>query len=212
MQQRYYDPQSGRFLSRDPIALDMNTAWNFNRYNYAANDPYRFTDPDGRRIKYGCSNAEQVTTDEGARSEIAAELITKLDDSPHLWTIRLENAREQRDPNNQSGANPNNVGIEDASPRADGSPGSGQAGEIILSRSVEAVMILMPSPSAPTAQNITTGETLVHELDHAVQAATGTLSTDRATFENHARDTENSYRVEQGIPGLRPTWESEHGQ
>ncbi|HMB58065.1 MAG TPA: RHS repeat-associated core domain-containing protein [Arenimonas sp.] len=50
MQQRYYDPQIGRFLSADPMAADTNTAWNFNRYNYAANNPYRFTDPDGRQI------------------------------------------------------------------------------------------------------------------------------------------------------------------
>jgi RHS repeat-associated protein len=42
MQQRYYDPQVGRFLSRDPINSE------FNRYSYASNNPYRFTDPDGR--------------------------------------------------------------------------------------------------------------------------------------------------------------------
>lgn len=48
MQQRYYDPQVGRFLSVDSMAVDTATAWNFNRYNYAANNPYRYTDPDGR--------------------------------------------------------------------------------------------------------------------------------------------------------------------
>jgi RHS repeat-associated protein len=50
MQQRYYDPQVGRFLSVDPMASDMNNGWNFNRYDYAADNPYRFTDPDGRKI------------------------------------------------------------------------------------------------------------------------------------------------------------------
>jgi RHS repeat-associated protein len=50
-QQRYYDPMLGRFLSVDPMASDMNTAWNFNRYNYAANNPYKFTDPDGRSVE-----------------------------------------------------------------------------------------------------------------------------------------------------------------
>src|SRR5690606_16884908 len=49
MQQRYYDPQIGQFLSPDPMAVDPATAWNFNRYNYAANNPYRNIDPDGRR-------------------------------------------------------------------------------------------------------------------------------------------------------------------
>jgi len=48
MQQRYYDPLVGRFLSVDPVATDSKNGWNFNRYNYAANNPYRFTDPDGR--------------------------------------------------------------------------------------------------------------------------------------------------------------------
>jgi RHS repeat-associated protein len=50
MQQRYYDPQVGRFLSVDPDATDKVSAWNFNRYNYAANNPYKFKDPDGRVI------------------------------------------------------------------------------------------------------------------------------------------------------------------
>jgi RHS repeat-associated protein len=51
MQQRYYDPQIGRFLSVDPVAADVNSGGNFNRYWYADNNPYRFTDPDGRAPK-----------------------------------------------------------------------------------------------------------------------------------------------------------------
>lgn len=43
--QRYYDPAIGRLLSRDPATSE------FNRYDYAANNPYRFTDPDGRKPK-----------------------------------------------------------------------------------------------------------------------------------------------------------------
>ncbi|WP_460733221.1 RHS repeat-associated core domain-containing protein [Lysobacter tyrosinilyticus] len=49
MQQRYYDPQIGRFLSIDPVAARV-TGDNFNRYSYAGNSPYTFTDPDGREI------------------------------------------------------------------------------------------------------------------------------------------------------------------
>jgi RHS repeat-associated protein len=48
MQQRYYDPGIGRFLSVDPVTADGNTGSNFNRYWYANNNPYRFTDLDGR--------------------------------------------------------------------------------------------------------------------------------------------------------------------
>lgn len=48
MQQRYYDPQIGRFLSVDPVEEDQSSGDNFNRYWYARNNPYRFADPDGR--------------------------------------------------------------------------------------------------------------------------------------------------------------------
>ncbi len=47
--QRYYDPGIGRFLSVDPVTADGNTGGSFNRYKYASNNPYRFTDPDGRQ-------------------------------------------------------------------------------------------------------------------------------------------------------------------
>ncbi|MFA6985397.1 MAG: Ig-like domain-containing protein [Arenimonas sp.] len=50
MQQRYYDPQVGRFLSVDPVSTDAEAGENFNRYWYANNNPYRFTDPDGRFV------------------------------------------------------------------------------------------------------------------------------------------------------------------
>lgn len=48
MQQRYYDPAIGRFLSVDPVAANSSTGANFNRYWYADNNPYKFVDPDGR--------------------------------------------------------------------------------------------------------------------------------------------------------------------
>ena len=47
MQQRYYDSRVGRFWSVDPVTVD-SVGGNFNRYWYANNNPYRFTDPDGR--------------------------------------------------------------------------------------------------------------------------------------------------------------------
>jgi RHS repeat-associated protein len=42
MQQRYYDPSAGRFLSVDPANSE------FNRFSYAGNNPLGFVDPDGR--------------------------------------------------------------------------------------------------------------------------------------------------------------------
>jgi uncharacterized protein RhaS with RHS repeats len=50
--QRYYDPSIGRFLSVDPVtAYDTGDMRHFNRYAYAFNNPYTFTDPDGRQSK-----------------------------------------------------------------------------------------------------------------------------------------------------------------
>lgn len=48
MQQRYYDPAIGRFLSVDPVGPLENPINHFGRYHYANNNPYRFVDPDGR--------------------------------------------------------------------------------------------------------------------------------------------------------------------
>lgn len=47
MQQRYYDPTIGRFLSIDPRAANPEDPKTYNRYAYANNNPYKYTDPDG---------------------------------------------------------------------------------------------------------------------------------------------------------------------
>ena len=50
MQQRYYDPQVGIFLSADPLtAYEGEDMLLLTRYSYANNNPYKFTDPDGRQ-------------------------------------------------------------------------------------------------------------------------------------------------------------------
>lgn len=49
MQQRYYDPMLGKMLSVDPVtAYSSGDMRHFNPYAYAFNNPYKFTDPDGR--------------------------------------------------------------------------------------------------------------------------------------------------------------------
>ena len=47
---RWYEPELGRFLSADPIQFQEDNFLSFNRYAYANNNPYKFTDPDGREV------------------------------------------------------------------------------------------------------------------------------------------------------------------
>lgn len=51
MQQRYYDPQLGIFLSADPVSALSDPVGMFNRYRYAASNPYSYVDPDGRQCQ-----------------------------------------------------------------------------------------------------------------------------------------------------------------
>lgn len=60
MQQRYYDPEIGRFLSVDPVTAYSDPVRFFNRYRYASNNPYSFTDPDGRADYYNFPNGVVV--------------------------------------------------------------------------------------------------------------------------------------------------------
>jgi len=62
MQQRYYDPMIGRFLSVDPVTA-TSVGGNFNRYWYGNDNPYRFKDLDGRQ---SCLNSY---CDTGAKSD-----------------------------------------------------------------------------------------------------------------------------------------------
>jgi len=74
MQQRYYDPVAGRFLSIDPVVTDLSSASSFNRYVYTANNPYRYIDPDGRAFcgAYQCKVYGEDTSRAAQRSQDTA--------------------------------------------------------------------------------------------------------------------------------------------
>jgi len=67
MQQRYYDPTIGRFLSIDPLGASSNDVRTINRYSYAVNNPYRYTDPNGMHA------ADGIQTQEGTAYDRAIE-------------------------------------------------------------------------------------------------------------------------------------------
>ncbi|MDY0102375.1 MAG: RHS repeat-associated core domain-containing protein, partial [Lentimicrobium sp.] len=47
MNGRMYDPQTARFLSRDPIIADPGNPAGYNPYAYVLNNPLKYTDPSG---------------------------------------------------------------------------------------------------------------------------------------------------------------------
>jgi len=74
MQQRYYDPLLGIFLSVDPVTAYSNPIGMFHRYRYAANNPYKFTDPDGRCYTSTGKCMTQAEFDEAWKGEGARVL------------------------------------------------------------------------------------------------------------------------------------------
>ncbi|WP_170113336.1 RHS repeat domain-containing protein [Ahniella affigens] len=50
MRARYFDPDTGRFLSKDLSVPSSFDAEDFNQYCYARNNPYKYVDPDGKFI------------------------------------------------------------------------------------------------------------------------------------------------------------------
>jgi RHS repeat-associated protein len=44
---RYYDPETGRFITRDPLRGDIISPQSLNRYTYCQNNPLKYTDPWG---------------------------------------------------------------------------------------------------------------------------------------------------------------------
>ena len=93
--QRYYDPAIGRFLSVDPVTAYSNPVGAFNRYWYANNNPYKFTDPDGRESAcfstgYGCG-LRPTTAEDKAKIGVAMTGLTAMVTAPFaaLGAVRV---------------------------------------------------------------------------------------------------------------------------
>ena len=68
MQQRYFDPIAGVFLSVDPVGV-RSVGDNFHRYWYANSNPYRYVDPDGRQSHAWAAAHGDVVADRSATTE-----------------------------------------------------------------------------------------------------------------------------------------------
>lgn len=51
---RYYDPETGRFISRDPVKGSVNMPQTQNPYAYSLNNPINFSDPSGLTVNGIC--------------------------------------------------------------------------------------------------------------------------------------------------------------
>jgi RHS repeat-associated protein len=58
---RYYDPNVGRFLSRDTWAYNYSNPIELNRYGYVANNPVNWIDPSGYMAEYTTTNSTSGT-------------------------------------------------------------------------------------------------------------------------------------------------------
>jgi RHS repeat-associated protein len=94
MQQRYYDPQVGRFISVDPVTAYATPGQNFNRYSYANNNPFGYTDPDGRDEcpqKENCIRSDNPQGTTGPTAEISAGDAAAVVENQAKFATRVKN-------------------------------------------------------------------------------------------------------------------------
>lgn len=99
MQQRYYDYSTGRFLSPDPIGPSSGEVFGFNRYDYANNNPVRFTDPDGRKVVFiirnGATQQDRAATMAYlAKSPTAMHEFSQIQGSSETYAIVFDRSTQ----------------------------------------------------------------------------------------------------------------------
>jgi RHS repeat-associated protein len=196
MQQRYYDQSLGRFLSVDPVTAHEKPGENFNRYWYANNNPYRFTDPDGREIRPTGTRAEIRTINRALRkieisNPASRARMQELRGSAHVHTIRFPQPGEA--PENKT------TGV-----RANESvPGVGTGSETIVDPTASVTTINTDgTPITSSGETVLTHELLGHGgdkdkgvMDRSINSATGERKS-----EERAMDAENEYKDAVGEP------------
>lgn len=100
MQARHYDPAIGRFLSTDAVGFKPSDPQTFGRYVYAANNPYRYNDPDGREIVVVTANGGTVHAYNQAVKYLNASAIyrgvhAQLEMSKHVYTVLVDPKAER---------------------------------------------------------------------------------------------------------------------
>jgi RHS repeat-associated protein len=87
MQARLYDPLIGRFLSTDPVEFNSSSPFTFNRYAYANNNPYRYTDPSG-------AETEEIVVE--ATPPVSRSVWEKLKEKLNPFVKPIEAAKDEK--------------------------------------------------------------------------------------------------------------------
>ncbi len=101
-QARYYNSKQGRFTSVDPLTASANVKdpQTFNRYSYAMNSPYKFTDPlgliaQGTGSNSGFCGAENSSCDGDGESTTSSETDTRVANIA-IGTFNQPSSEQQR--------------------------------------------------------------------------------------------------------------------
>jgi RHS repeat-associated protein len=90
---RYYDPATGRFISRDPFPAQAADTQTFNRYVYVKNNPTNYVDPSGEFwnliVEYGW-DALNVAAD--AAQYLGCSTVAGADCSSHAENLASDSA------------------------------------------------------------------------------------------------------------------------
>ena len=198
MQARYYDPVSARFLSVDPDAPSAGNPFNFNRYDYGANNPIKNIDPTGKIIQIVGDTAfeKRINHDLAQIKEGkgGAALVSKLEHTPNIINILQQApAKGNQTQGDSSGISTN---------------GKGTGSDVWI------------NPAHTTGGVDAKGNTtrpefvgVAHELGHARAIDQGVQSYDKGDgtpgttppSEIHSMANENMVRDEHGIPE-RPSY------
>ena len=97
------NPASARFLSNDPVSaqthIQQGNVQGFNRYTYVNNNPYKFTDPDGRKLQYVGDSQQQarlkaIVSNVSAANGLLKARINELEASKYTHIIDKTEAGE----------------------------------------------------------------------------------------------------------------------
>lgn len=87
---RWYDPVVGRFYGVDPVDWQEDSpVHSFNRYAYANNNPYRFVDPDGRKVANNSPDpAMQEALDDTKNNPATSEIFQQAEEHERTVTFQ----------------------------------------------------------------------------------------------------------------------------